>query len=140
VERNKELVRQFVDAINRQEWRRFDELVAPESFATAAPLGSRMLGRVSSFGSTSLAEFETFPDAHEHINFVFAESNMIVVHSHCRAMQQGSMGSFPASGKTLSADFISIYRLAGGRIVEAWTEWDVLNGLIQLGHMEPPKT
>ena len=48
------------------------------------------------------------------------------------------MGALPAKGRVLSADFISIYRIAENRIVEAWVEWDCLNGLIQLGHMEPP--
>lgn len=48
------------------------------------------------------------------------------------------MGPFPATGRVLSADFISIYRLAEGRIVEAWAEWDALAGLIQLGHLQPP--
>jgi len=38
----------------------------------------------------------------------------------------------------LSADFISIYRIGDGRIVEAWVEWDALNGLIQLGHIKLP--
>ena len=38
-----------------------------------------------------------------------------------------------------SADFISIYRVADGRIAEAWVEWDCLNGLIQLGHIKPPE-
>jgi hypothetical protein len=32
----------------------------------------------------------------------------------------------------------SIYRVVDSRIVEAWVEWDSLNGLIQLGHIAPP--
>jgi predicted ester cyclase len=84
------------------------------------------------------AEFKTFPDANESINFLVAEGDKVVVHSHCHATQQGPMGSIAPSGKMLSADFISIYRIADGRIVEAWVEWDALNGLIQLGHIKPP--
>jgi predicted ester cyclase len=85
------------------------------------------------------AEYETFPDAHERINFVFGEGDMVAVHSQFHGMQKGPMGSLPASGRMLLADFISIYRITEGRIVEVWSEWDVLNGLIQLGHIEPPK-
>jgi len=33
---------------------------------------------------------------------------------------------------------ISIYRVADGRIAEAWVEWDCLNGLVQLGHISLP--
>jgi hypothetical protein len=38
----------------------------------------------------------------------------------------------------LTADYLAIYRLEGGRIVEAWAEWDNLSGLAQLGHFKPP--
>jgi len=48
------------------------------------------------------------------------------------------MGSFEASGQVLTADLISIYRVANGRIAEAWVEWDALSALIQLGHLPPP--
>jgi predicted ester cyclase len=67
-----------------------------------------------------------------------AEGDKVTVHSHYRATQQGPMGPLPATGRVLTADFISIYRIADGRIAEAWAEWDSLNGLIQLGHLKPP--
>ena len=62
----------------------------------------------------------------------------MAVHSGFRGTQTGPLGPFPASGKILSADFISIYRISDGRIAEAWVEWDCLNGLIQLGHLAAP--
>jgi hypothetical protein len=38
----------------------------------------------------------------------------------------------------MTADYMAIYRVAGGLIVEAWAEWDNLSGLVQLGHYTPP--
>jgi predicted ester cyclase len=35
--------------------------------------------------------------------------------------------------------YIAIYRIADGRIAEAWAEWDNLSGLAQLGHIAPPE-
>jgi hypothetical protein len=32
------------------------------------------------------------------------------------------------------ADYLAIYRLAGGVIAEVWAEWDNPAGLAQLGH------
>jgi len=46
----------------------------------------------------------------------------------------GSIGSYPPSGKVLSATCLAIYRLERGRIAEAWAEWDNRYGLQQLGH------
>lgn len=34
----------------------------------------------------------------------------------------------------MTAEYIAIYRIADGVIVESWAEWDNLSGLIQLGH------
>jgi hypothetical protein len=38
----------------------------------------------------------------------------------------GWMGTHPPSGKQLIADYITIYRIQGNQIAEAWAEWDNL--------------
>ena len=138
IERNKALIREFVEAVNRQDWQRFEDLVAPEFVRHSSTFGQSQVGTRDQLRHYLETEFKTFPGARESINFLVAEGDKVVVHSHCQATQLGPMGSLPATGKTLSADFISIYRLANGQIVEAWVEWDALNGLIQLGHLKPP--
>jgi steroid delta-isomerase-like uncharacterized protein len=136
---NKLIVTALIDAINQQDWRRFDELVAPDFIRHSSTFGQSEIKTRRQLRDYLAAEFKTFPDACETINFLVAEGDKVVVHSHCQATQQGPMGSFPASGRQLCADFITIYRFGGGRVVEAWVEWDCLNGLIQLGHMSPPR-
>ena len=138
VEQNKTLVRAFIEAVNRQDWPRFDQLLAPEFVRHSSTFGQSVIRTREQLREYLVAEYKTFPDARETISFLVAEDDKVVVHSHCHGTQRGPLGSFPALGRTLSADFISIYRLADGRIVEAWVEWDCLNGLIQLGHMTPP--
>jgi len=137
-EENKALVREFVEAINHQDWRRFDDLIAQDFVRHSSTFGQSQVCSRNQLRDYLVGEFRTFPDARETINFLVAEGDKVVVHSHCQATQHGPLGSFPASGKTLSAEFISIYRIADGRIVEAWAEWDSMNGLIQLGHLNAP--
>jgi steroid delta-isomerase-like uncharacterized protein len=136
--RAKRVVREFVDAVNRQDWRRFDDLVAPDFVRHSSTFRQSHVTNRDARREFLVAEFKTFPDARELINFLVAEGDKVAVHSHCQATQQGPMGKLPATGRVLSADFISIYRIADGRIKEAWAEWDSLNGLIQLGHLKPP--
>ena len=138
MEANKTLVRSLVEAINQQDWQRFDELVAPDFVRHSSTFGQAQILSREQLRGYLASEFKTFPDAHESINFLVAEADKVAVHSHCHGTQHGPMGSYPALHRTLSADFISIYRVAEGRIVEAWVEWDSLNGLIQLGHLAPP--
>jgi predicted ester cyclase len=137
-EENKKLVMALVEAINHQDWRRFDELVAPEFVRHSSTFGQSEIRSRDQLRAYLIDEFKTFPDAKETINFLVAEQDTVVAHSHCEATQKGALGFFPPLGRRLSADFISIYRIRDGRVVEAWAEWDCLNGLIQLGHMLPP--
>lgn len=46
------------------------------------------------------------------------------------------MGPFPATGRQVRTDFISIVRVEDGRIAEMWVEWENLGLLAQLG-LEP---
>lgn len=137
-EANKRLVREFVDAVNRQDWQRFNELVAPEFIRHSSTFGQSGARSRQKLLEYFIDEFKTFKNACETINFMVAEGDKVAVHSHFQGEQEGPLGSFPPTGRNLSADFITIYRIADGRIVEAWTEWDALSGLIQLGHLQPP--
>jgi steroid delta-isomerase-like uncharacterized protein len=133
-EHNKAIVRAFVEAINRKDWRRLEELVAPDFARHSSASGQPQNRNREQLRDFLAGEASTFPDGQETIHFLVAEGDKVAVHSGFRGTQTGQMGPFPASGKTLSADSISIYRIADGRIAEAWVEWDCLNGLIQLGH------
>jgi len=138
IEDNKAVVRAFVQAVNQQDWQRIDELVAPDFVRHSSASSQPQIRNRRQLRDFLAKEAVTFPDAHEAIHFLVAEGDKVAVHSGFRGTQSGPMGPFPASGKTLAADFISIYRLAGGRIAEAWVEWDRLNGLVQLGHLARP--
>lgn len=137
-ENNKSVVRAFVEAVNQQDWHRFDELLAPDFARHSSTSGQPQIRSRDQLREFLASEAGTFPDAHETIHFLVAENDMVAVHSGFRGTQRGPMGPFPASGRTLSADFMSVYRVADGRIAEVWVEWDCLSGLIQLGHLTMP--
>jgi predicted ester cyclase len=65
------------------------------------------------------------------------KEDWVAARSQFCGTQLGRLGSYPPSGKVLSATTLAIYRLEGGRIAEAWVEWDNLYGLRQLGYHKP---
>src|SRR5262245_24030319 len=138
IEHNKAVVRAFVETVNRKEWQRLDELLAPDFVRHSSAFGQPRIQSRDQLREFLTGEADTFPDARETIHFLVAEDNMVAVHSDFRGTQSGPIGPFAATQKTLSADFISIYRITDGRIAEAWVEWDALSSLIQLGHLMPP--
>lgn len=135
IERNKQLVEAFAEAINQRDWQRLDELVAIDfvrhSYAAPGVSSRQQLKRYLR------EEFVVFPDAFESIEDMVAEGNRVAVRHRFCGTQAAPMGPYPAKGKVLTADYLAIYRVADGVVAEAWVEWDNLAGLVQLGHYKP---
>ena len=131
---NKSIVQAFVAAINAKDWRALVEVLAPDFVRhsdAAGPSGARSAEELVAFLQR---EYITFPDAHEELLDMVAESDKVAARHRFTGTQTGPMGPYPASGKRMSATYLAIYRISAGRIVEAWAEWDNLAGLRQLGH------
>jgi steroid delta-isomerase-like uncharacterized protein len=132
IENGKRVVCAFVRAINAQDWMAVERLVASSfvrhSYAAPAVRSREDLVRYLR------SEYETFPDARETIEDMIAEGGKIAVRHRFTGTQTGPMGSYPPSGRSMTAEYIAVYRIEGDAIVEAWVEWDNLNGLAQLGH------
>ncbi len=130
----KEIIKAFVEAVNNQDWRRLETLVAPDfvrhSIAAGVP-GIRSREDLIRF---LCSEYKTFPDAQEQINDTIEEGDKVATRMCFRGTQSGSLGQYPPTGKGLSSEYIAIYRIQNGLIVEAWAEWDNLASLRQLGH------
>lgn len=131
----KQTIQAFVDAINSQNWARLDSLVAPDFVRHSIAAGEPAVRSRVDLVRFLRREYETFPDAQETILDIFAEDEKVAVRHHFRGVQHGAMGSYLPSGKTMNVEYIAIYRVRNGQIIEAWAEWDNLAGLRQLGHL-----
>ena len=139
IESNKATLRAFIDAVNAHDWPKVESLVTPDVVRHgSAPGQERSHGRDSLLAFLR-GEAEAFPDAHESILFLVAEDDKVAARLRFRGTQLGQSGPYPPTGKVLEAEFIGIFRLDGGKIAEAWVEFDNLNSLIQLGHYVPPE-
>ncbi len=136
-EQNKAVVRAFVEAINARDWDRFDNLVAADFVRHSSAAGQPAARSRADLRAFFQAELSAFPDHHESIEDLLAEGDRVAARHRFRGTQHGPLGPYPPTGKVLTADYIAIYRLHDGRIVEAWAEWDNLSGLAQLGHVAP---
>lgn len=133
-EDNKSIVRAFVDAINTKDWARLRSVLTPDFKRHSVAAGEPGVRSAEELIAFLLSEYATFPDAHETLLDLVAEGEKVAARHVFRGTQLGPMGQLAPSGKVLEATYLAIYRLNGGRIVEAWAEWDNLAGLKQLGH------
>jgi hypothetical protein len=55
-----------------------------------------------------------------------------------RGVNDGPMGTFPATGRQLDLPFCELCRWQNGKVVEAAMYYDTMTMLVQLGLAEPP--
>ena len=79
-----------------------------------------------------------FSGMHLTVEDVIATGDKVVVRFTNSGTQTGPFMGVPASGKHAAWPGIGIYRLAGGRIREAWFGEDILGMLLELGAIHLP--
>ena len=80
-----------------------------------------------------------FPDVQTTIEDLVAEGDKVVKRWMSRGTHQGELMGIPPTGKPITLAGVTIYRLAGGQIVEGWWTYDSLGLLQQLGAMPVPE-
>jgi predicted ester cyclase len=80
-----------------------------------------------------IADVETaFPNYEIILEDLLAEGDKVVVRGNFRGIHRGPFASIEATGKSVSAGLMIIYRIANGRIVDHWMQFDMFMLLQQL--------
>jgi steroid delta-isomerase-like uncharacterized protein len=74
-----------------------------------------------------------FPDYELNEDDTIAEGDRVVNRWTMRGTHEGESLGIPPTGKQGTATGIDIFRIANGKLVEAWQNWDQLGFLQQLG-------
>ncbi len=134
-EENKALARRAYDAVNQGNWAAVYELFSPDFVLHNASMTIQGLEAYKQFVSMYLA---AFPDAQSAIEDLIAEGDKVVTRQSFRGTHQGDLMGIPPTGKQVSATGIVITRIANGKVVEQWANYDDLGLLQQLGVVPAP--
>ena len=134
-EENKALTRHAYELANQRNWAAFYELIAPDFVLHNASM--TIQGREGYKQFLSMY-FTAFPDAQSSIEDMIAEGDTVVVRQTFRGTHQGDLMGIAPTGKQISATGIVITRIANGKAVEQWTNYDDLGLLQQLGVIPAP--
>jgi steroid delta-isomerase-like uncharacterized protein len=130
-EENKALARRlFEDGINQRNLAVLDELCIPDFVLHNVALTLQGLEPVKQFLSMYLT---AFPDVQLTIEDMIAEGDTVVFRHTFRGTHKGDLMGIPPTGKQVNVTGIDIFRTAGGKIVEQWTNADELGAMQQLG-------
>jgi hypothetical protein len=79
-----------------------------------------------------------FPDLQRTIDDLIAKGDKVVLRWTTRGTHQGEAFGVPATGRAMVVMGIEIYRVAGDKLVERWSEVDMLGQMQQLGGIPAP--
>jgi predicted ester cyclase len=136
-EQNKTISRTLIDNLwNKKDMTIADKLIAPNQvphgpFTDQFPSGPEGM---KAFTSSFLA---AFPDVKATIDSQEDDGDMVKTTVTFRGTHTGQLMDIPATGKKATVKVIVTDRIAGGKIVESWTEWDPNDMLRQLGVSAP---
>lgn len=137
-EENKAVVRRFNEAM-KQYWRTgdtslFDDVLAPDYVQHWPGFPSDREGYLRMLGAFRAG----FPDLQKTTEDMLADGDKVIDRVTVRASHTGEMFGVRAGGKTMTITEMHIARVAGGKIVERWGEWDQLGLLQQIGAITVP--
>ena len=112
-------VRYMEEAFNQRKFEVLDEIFSAELMQRIGP---------------SVVPFLTaFPDWHGTVDDIIAEGDTVVNRWTGHGTHLVELMGIPATGKPVTLTGITIFRVAGNKIVEEWTEMNQMSLMQQLG-------
>ena len=135
-ENNKALVGRVEEAWGSGNLDALDELFAPD-FDNSASAVPGMPGGLAGAKMAHQMSMQSFPDRVLHIDDMIAEGDRVVVRGHVTGTNQGGVPwvGVAANGNPIEVMYISIYRIADGKIAQHWAQNDIMGLMQQLGAM-----
>jgi steroid delta-isomerase-like uncharacterized protein len=132
-EQNKTVVRRLFEELwNKGTLPVADELIAPTytHHDTATP----DVGRGPESEKKRVTMYRNaFADFRLTIEDIIAEGETVMARWTCRGAHKGELNGIAPTGKQISISGVTVVRVASGKIVEGWVNWDALSLMQQLG-------
>ena len=131
---NKALVRRFYEEIDKGNIGVLDELVA-EDYIDHNPPPFPGLGAGREALKQAFRIFQHATPGYHRIEDQVAEGDKVVTRLTSIGKHEGDLPGAPRTGNDLAMTSITIHRIANGKLVEKWSEKDVIGFLQQIGVM-----
>jgi steroid delta-isomerase-like uncharacterized protein len=131
-EQNKQVVRQFFEALDRQDTERMDQLVSSTNYSL------HFSGMPPMDWNANKKEFlapltKAFPDLRRNIVDMVAEGDKVAVSINVTGTYKGEFQGIPATGKQASFTAMDILTIIDGKVTEEWATADMLGLMQQIG-------
>jgi steroid delta-isomerase-like uncharacterized protein len=130
---NKTIARRVIEELfNEGRLETADELIAAEAIGHDVALPEPIRGP-EGVKQSAAGYRAAFPDLSLRIEDQCAEGELVCTRWTAVGTNTGEFWGLAPTGKQATVAGITIDRIAGGKIVESWTNWDALGLMQQLG-------
>jgi steroid delta-isomerase-like uncharacterized protein len=136
LEENKALVRRCLDRLfNEHDLTVINEVFATDyiSHQNYDPNQEDIIRGPEAFKQVVSMFFAAFPDQHTKIEDMVAEGDKVVTRWRARGTHKGYLMGVPPTHKEIEVEGICIDRITDGKIIESWTNFDLMGLFQQLG-------
>jgi steroid delta-isomerase-like uncharacterized protein len=134
----KVLILRIADDIwNRGDLAAVDDVMAPDAKYHGPHMPNGLGGRENWRQAISMY-LGAFPDSHVTFEELIVSGDTVVGRWSATATHTGTLPGVAATGKSIAIGGITIYRIANGKIAEAWEQLDMLGMWQQLGVVTVP--
>jgi len=135
-EGNKKSARSFFEEVlDKGRFDRYAESHAKDFVAH----GENRDGTLDDDMAAAREERKALPDMHVRVNQILAERDLVAVHWTASGTNTQEGMGFPATGKKIKVDGMTIFRFKAGKICEEWSVWDMLSVMRQMGLISSPQ-
>jgi predicted ester cyclase len=136
-EENKALIRRFYAEIDKGNLDALDELVAENYLDHSPPPFPGFAPGREGLKQAFRLFWDATPGRHE-IEDQIAEGDKVVTRLTAYGVHEGDLPGIPATGNQLKMTATVIHRIENGKLVEKWSDKDVLGFLQQVGVLPTP--
>src|SRR6266576_1995293 len=130
---NEAIVRRLYEEVwNKRNFELLDELMSP-SYVLQSPNVAGIVIGPEAYKGQVLKFLKGFPDLRMTIEDIVGENEKSVVAWTFSGTHDGEFMGVPATQKKVSAAGITIHHVSNGKVIDSFTNWDVLGILKQLG-------
>lgn len=131
-EQNKEVVRQYVNAIliNR-DFSKFSQFTTPGFYIDRSAVPEAIKGEQGLHTQMDML-YNAFPDLDLKMTAIVGEGDKVVVRFEAPGTHKGTFAGIPATGRRATWKGLVMYHVENGKISEAWANWDDWGLLEQL--------
>ena len=135
---NKKLVHRFIEECWNEGSRTVVPLLVAENCRYHDPVFPHMISGVESMQHHIERCRRAFPDLKISITDTIAEGDEVVVHWSANGTQRGEFLGIPPTNVNALIAGTSIYRVEDFKIVEQWSNWNLMSLMEQLGVKTAP--